>query len=137
MTKKILGALVAVLLISLAAWFGYRVSVLGFSNAFSREYRVRDSRPLTEEMAIEVSRNALQFNGYDVADLEPVVLEVAFHPDYPNDRIFARNRYVPDDGRVVWRPRWVSNQPSASHVEYRVNIERKGDELRCRVFLPK
>lgn len=39
-----------------AGWLLLRVNSYGLNNVFSREYRFHDERPLTEDIAVELTR---------------------------------------------------------------------------------
>jgi hypothetical protein len=92
------------ILILLGSWFIYRAASLGLNNVFSREYTFSDSRPLTEAVAIEVTRNTLEIAGYDPSRLAPF----EFRPNSPDEhpeRFFARNTIDPQSGSVLWGPK--------------------------------
>ena len=110
-----------VCLLCLGAWLAHRANTLGLSNVFSRERRFSDERPLTEQVAIELTEQALEADGYDTSLLTPV--EYGRH-------FFVRNTIHPNRGRVTWKP-------IKENKLLTVKIEKNGSEFRCRVYRGK
>jgi hypothetical protein len=118
------------LLILLGSWFICRAATLGLNNIFSREYTFSDSRPLTEAVALEVTRNTLEIAGYAPSHLKPV----EFRPNSPDElpeRFFARNTVDPQSGYVLWGPE------NSAVWNYSVSVDKHGNALRCRVCRSK
>ena len=117
------------LIASIAAWLIYRIDKLGIPNVFSREHVFLDERPLTEQVAIELTLRALKADGYDVSVLEPISY-LPKQADGNAERFFARGTPSSNHGYVRWgtkdRNTWLS-----------VNIKKEGREIRCRVLRPK
>jgi hypothetical protein len=91
-----------------------------------REQRFLNERPLTEEVAIELARGALEGEGIDTKMLVPLQRE--------DGRIFMRG---PDENRGYIQ--WFSHpdvQPDRRRG-FRVSIEKFEGEYRCRAFRSK
>ena len=137
MIKRVFTITLGLFAFLFAIWFLCRASTLGVANVFSHEATFVDSRPLTEDVAIELSRRTLRAQGYDVTHLAPYQHEGGFHPDYPGDRIFSRNLYNSNHGTVTWVSTRRGNGFDAETLSLNVNIEKHKDEIRCRAFRPK
>ena len=125
--------------LALAAWLGYRVNKFGINNVFSREHVFSDQRALTEQLAIEITRQALEADGYDTSVLAPVEHGHQGRPGH-SDRFFLFQRRGPSDtsGRILWGPALGGSPDKDNAVwKYKVRIEQRGSEIRCRVYRGK
>jgi len=112
--------------LSIGAWLSQQIEEVGLKNLSPREYVFVESRPLTEEVAIEVTKQALQADGYDTSNFAP------YESHYrKGERIFARNRISENKGYVMWY------NVNERHIAYTVRAEKNGDEIRCRVYRKK
>jgi hypothetical protein len=93
---------------------------------FPREQRFADERPLTEELAIELARSALEGEGIDTKMLVPVQRK--------DGRIFMRG---PDEDRGYVQ--WFSHPDVEPHHRrgFIVRIAIFEGEYRCRAFRNK
>ncbi len=128
-----------VCLLLLGAWLAHRVNKFGINDMFSREHQFSDERPLTEQVALEITRRALEADGYDTSVLSPVEYRHEF-PEGHAERFFARNTLNSNSGRVLWGPApapWGSLIKRNAFRTYAVRIEKSGSEIRCRVYKGK
>jgi hypothetical protein len=113
-------------LVAAACWLVVRSCEYGIPNVFFRDHHFTDARPLNEGMAIDLTRQTLEAEGFDVSSMKP-------RPFYPsNPDVFARNSIDPNQGYVLW-----GDPHSSAAWEYLVSIEKNGSEVRCRVSRPK
>lgn len=95
---------------------------------------VAGKQPLTEEMAIEISRKALEQNGYDVSILVPVEYSSTF-PAGQKERLFRRfekkGEYPVAIGRTYWG--FKGNH----YWTYLVRIVPKGSGYTCEIYHTK
>jgi len=117
--------------LSIGAWLSQQIEEVGLKNLSPREHVFVDSRPLTEEVAIEVTEKALQAAGYDTSILAPYENAGVVGDKITGERIFARSRIKEDDGSVTWH---TVNEPL---IVYMVDLKKHGNEIRCRVFRHK
>jgi hypothetical protein len=119
-----------------AGWLLLRVNSYGLNNVFSREYRFHDERPLTEDIAVELTRRCLDRAGCDTSRMTPV----EYRSDYPTDsveRVLARNSLNPNNGYVLWGPRSDRHPHVGGVWTFLVSIEKRGSEYRCRAVRGK
>ena len=90
-------------------------------------YTIDASAPLTEDSAIEFTRQALMDDGKAAADMIPIPYwpDSQFENPQEAERLFARNRIDPNGGYVIWS------------AGYHVRIKRTGDRIECGVYAPK
>lgn len=104
-----------------AAAVGY-VSILGYALWDFRERNVvlpaRTGQPLTEDQAVELTREALRRVGEDTAQFRP--------RPYDGTRLYARNTLTPYSGYVLWAS-------TGSHPGFCVHLEQASGEIRCGV----
>jgi hypothetical protein len=116
--KKLLKVLLV--LVCVAA-LGY-VSILGYALWDFLERQVvlpaRTAQPLTEEQAVELTREALHRVGEDTAQFRP--------RPYDGTHLYARNTLTPYSGYVLWAS-------TGSHPGFSVHLEQAGGEVRCGV----
>jgi hypothetical protein len=116
----------AILPLAAACWFVVRSCEYGILNVFFRDHHFTDDRPLTEDVAVELTRKTLEEEGFDVASMTP-------QPFWHNDpRVFARNTINPNNGYVLW-----GDPHHAPAWEYSVTIEKNGSDVWGRVYRPK
>jgi hypothetical protein len=77
---RIVGAVIIPAIIFFASWVFYRAGTLGINNVFSREHVFTDARPLTEQVAIELTMETLKADGRDMSAFAPV----EYSPIKPN-----------------------------------------------------
>lgn len=115
--------LVTIILVVVASifvgWGFTRASKYGLNNIFSREHIFIDSRPLTDDIAIELSRKALEAGGHDSSELAP-------------KSGYSRNSKNLDRGYVLWGP-----LQEGAPWRYLVSVRKEGEKVRCRVTLGK
>ena len=112
--KKLFTA-IAVSIAGIGAFIALeRANRLGLNNVFSREHVYVDDRPLTDTVAIELTRNALKADGRKVEQLVPY-------------KGFARNSINANNGYVLWGP-----LPAGDPWQFLVSI-RKNDSDRYHV----
>jgi hypothetical protein len=133
---KMIAAVFSVVLLLFFLWVANRARTLGITNVFSREHVFVDHRPLTEELAVELTGRTLEEEGYELALLAPVEDEVGF-PEGNPDRIFSRNVSNPNRGKVTWGPSPEAFRRGDPAFYYNVSVEKDGDEIRCRVYRQK
>jgi hypothetical protein len=119
------GRWLAVALMAGACWFVARSCEYGVLNVFFRDHHFTDDRQLTEDVAVDLTRKTLEAEGFDISLMKP---QPFWHDD---PRVFARNTINPNDGCVLW------GDPHAVGWEYKVNIEKNGPDVCCRVYRPK
>ncbi len=90
-------------------------------------YGIDPSAKLTEELAIQFTRQALVDDDKATAKMvpEPYWPDSQFENPEEAERLFARNRIDSNSGYVIWS------------VGYHVRIEREGAQIVCRVYKPK
>jgi hypothetical protein len=121
----VLGLFFAVV-IAAGCWFVVRAFEYGIPNVFFRDHHFKDDRDeLTESMAVELTRKTLKAEGIDVTSLEPRPVS---HDD-PLARVLHWEPFHPNEGYVLWG--------NSSDAEYRVNIEKDGSDVLCRIYRPK
>ena len=128
---------VSVCLLLLGAWLAHRVNTFGINNVFSREHYFSDQRPLTEQVAIEITRQALEADGYDTSVIAPVEYGHKY-PEGHSERLFMRDDV--NAGRVFWGPMpapWRSPIKENVFRTCSVRIEKSGSGFRCRVYRGK
>lgn len=81
---------------------------------------VPDKFVITDELAITLSKKALEEFGLDISKYEP--------EPYSEDtkKLFARNAITNNDGYVLWK-----EKNSTSGSGYSVFIRRKGSDIYC------
>lgn len=102
-----------------AGWGFMRSSKYGLNNIFSREHTFVDRRPLTNDIAIELSKMALKEGGYNASELAP-------------KSGYSRNIMDPNSGYVLWGP-----LPEEAPWRYLVSVRKEGKKVRCRVTMGK
>jgi len=126
----------ALLSLIFAGWLFMRANSYGLNNVFSRERRFLDERALTEDVAIELTRKALQCDGYDTSRMTTVEYWNDLHEGHL-ERVFARNSLTENDGYVLWGPK-LDQDPDVGRVgTFLVTVEKVGSEYRCRVLREK
>ena len=87
------------------------------------------SKRLTEQDALELSKQALILDGKRTDTMRPVYRR---RKDSEGRKIyFLRNRDNPDKGSVLW---WLE-KPDYTW-EYKVGITKEGDEVVCSIYKP-
>ena len=87
------------------------------------------AKRLTEQDALELSKQALILDGKRTDTMRPVY---SGHKDSEGREIyFLRNRDNPDKGSVLW---WLE-KPDYTW-EYSVGITKEGDEVVCSIYNP-
>lgn len=81
-TARIVGIVLALALVLFGSWVFYRASFLGINNVFSREHVLTETRPLNDEVSLELAIKTLQADGYDLGSLTPIM--VWSTPDFGN-----------------------------------------------------
>lgn len=119
---KILIALGGVTVILIVIWVAARTMTDGLPNVFLREQVIADTRPLSEDMAIEISRKALQAAGYDVAGLRPLPLG--------NDSKILFEQNSETEGAMSWIP-------LSGGLSVRVRMTKQSDGIHCRIYKQK
>lgn len=99
-------------------------TLLGCSSEHS--FPFPQTQMLTESVAIEVTRNALQAEHIAVESLAPVTFQSKQSADA--EPYFARNQKQPDRGYVLWK-----KAGSTREWDFQVYISRDGESLRCTV----
>jgi len=132
--RKIAVTALGFCLLLLGAWLLNRVSEFGIKNVFSREHHFSDERALTEEVAIDITRQALEADGYDITVLAPVEYYSQL-PEGITERIFVRNTLNPNSGKVYWGP--AQRDSPIKGNPFLVRIEKHGSDIRCRVYKGK
>ena len=131
--KGILIGTVLVVVKMVGIWLLHRACRLGLWNVFSREYTFCGTSALTEEGAVEISRQALVKHGVGAGTITP-------HPlCTENGRLFARNTLDRDSGYVIWRrkPDVANGEDFTATAYYMVTITQRGGQIRCRVLRMK
>lgn len=128
--KHTLGKLVfASVIIVLAICLINRAGTYGLNNVLSRERRFYDQRPLTEQVAIELTKQTLRRDGHDTSELHP--LDRSRHSPAPIEpQVLSRTDETSNSGYV----QWVSRDRRRMFV---VTIERSESDYRCRVLRGK
>lgn len=93
---------------------------------FTREQRFADDRPLTEKLAIELTRKALESDGYDTTVLVPL--------KHRDGRTFIQG-HDEDRGYVQWIS--DSDVQTDRRRAFLVGIKKHGVEYQCRVYRSK
>lgn len=117
--SKLIGTRVLALLFAV-------MSLVGCSGE-ERTYKFLEGGDLTEEVAINYSRNALRDAGVSVKSARPVMYWPAETPDV-KDRYFARNADDENRGYVLWKV-----DDSAEVWNYQVTVVRDGARIRCTI----
>lgn len=126
----------AFLSLILGGWLFMRANSFGLNNVFSRERRFHDERPLTEDLAIELTRRTLDRDGYDTSRMTTVEYRTDF-PEGHLETVFSRSSLTPNDGYVLWGPRSEQHPDVARVRTFLVTIEKSGSEYRCRALRRK
>ena len=116
--KKILK--VVLLLVGLCALF-YPFRLACYLWIFrSREVvlQTQTEQLLTEEQAVELSREALRRVGEDTTQFRPRT--------YDGTNLYARNKLPPYNGYVLWKS-------SGTHPGFSVALQQTGRQVRCGV----
>jgi hypothetical protein len=90
-------------------------------------YTVDEGTALTETLAVELSRRALDASGVDTSRATPVPYG-GKSGDGAVAELFARNTTDANRGHVLWK---IAGQPG--EYQYSVAVERTGDRVECRV----
>jgi hypothetical protein len=98
--------ILAAIVFALSGWGGIRASKYGLNNIFSREHIYVDDRPLTDAVALELTREALRADGQRIEHLVPY-------------KSFARNSINENNGYVLWGP-----SPDGEPWQFLVSITR-------------
>jgi hypothetical protein len=101
---KVAGVLVVVIVLA-SSW----ITISAYRTLNPREHTFADVRPLTDHVAIELTRKALIADGYDVSNVIPI--------DYSPDK-------------VVW-------SSESGNAEFGVRVEKVDAEVSCRVYQHK
>jgi hypothetical protein len=128
--KRWIGGLLALLLVFLV--LPSIAALVYLRSASPRDYRFPfpSGTQLDEQAALELSKAALVLDGREATVLRPVL---SGHTDSLHREVyFARNVTIPDRGWVLW-----SCGPSGRVWDYKVNVERSGEEVVCQVVTPK
>ncbi len=91
-----------------------------------RKQRIPDERALTEDVAVELTRKALESDGYDTTVLAPL--------QHRDGRTFIQG-HDEDRGYVQWI--FDSDVQPDRRRAFLVAIEKHGVEYRCRVYRSK
>jgi hypothetical protein len=88
------------------------------------------AEPLTDNQAVELSREALRRSGHVAEKFAPQ----RFQSD--NTNYYARNTITPYSGHVCWSSlSWGSTNPG--NEAFIVNLEQHGTQVLCNVCRPK
>lgn len=128
--RIVAAATIGVCLLLLGVWLADRVNTFGIMNVLSRDHCFSDQRPLTEQVAIELTRQALEDDRYDTS-----VLTLSEHGYERSETFLLRDSENIESGRVYW----VQLSPNNENVirSYNVHIEKRGSEICCRVYRMK
>ena len=88
---------------------------------------------LTDALATTKATQALAAEGYDTDVWKPVELSKSTDPDGNHDKCFQREGTNPAKGIVTFSD---SEQASAKNSRI-VHVELKGNQIECRVEMPK
>lgn len=116
--KVFIGVAALLAVSALGIWSRMHFYGLGINDVLSREYVFQDDRELGEDVAIEVTRSALQRYGRDVSAMAP-------HSGLVTGNSKSR-------GRVTWGPT-DREQP----WEFLVRIDKIDNVFHCRVYRAK
>jgi hypothetical protein len=120
-------ALFCAVVIAAGCWFVVRVFEYGLLNVFFRNHHFKDDRQLTEDVAVELTRRALEAEAFDASSMKPQ----RYWRD--NSSVFARNAFNPNHGYVLWGDR----RYTFPHWDYSVRLEKNDSDVICRVYRPK
>jgi hypothetical protein len=113
--------------------YSFLVVVLAFALAgcsMKYSFPLPSDQPLTEAVAVEMSRNALKEAGVEVSKYQAVPFASEGSP--AGEQLFARNSNERDRGYVLWR-----ESGTALEWSYQVYVSRKGDKVVCEVLKAK
>lgn len=85
---------------------------------------------ITEEDAINITRQAFKDSGFDITQIEPAPY---WEKSNNSERIFARNSTDKNQGYVLWR---IKNDDKR-RFHYSVSLRKKGDYVICNGGLTK
>jgi hypothetical protein len=113
-------------ILAILCWFVIRVLEFGILNVFFRDHHFTGHGQLTEALAIDLTRQTLEREWFDVSSMKPESVW--------NDRtqLFSRNTINPNRGMVHWVDR-LHGPPWG----YDVTIEKNDSDVCCRVYRPK